>query len=172
MLRSCGLMWDIRKEFPYEIYSSLEFDVPVGLNGDCYDRYLIRLEEMRQSLRILIQCLNNMSVGDVIVSNFKYGYVSKYLSKKGMESIIDHFSYYSKNIVLPKGEVFISVEAPKGEFGVYLVSCGSNNLYRCKIKAPGLSHLQSLDFMSKELFLADVVTIIGTQDIVFGEIDR
>lgn len=172
MLRSTGVVWDLRKNQPYECYSDLVFDIPVGKNGDCYDRYLIRMEEMRQSLRIIHQCLNLLPVGDVMSNDDKLSPPTRSEMKSSMESLIHHFKYYSEGFSVPAGEVYRSVEAPKGEFGVYLVSDGTNRPYRCKIKAPGFTHLQSLDFMSKNHLLADVVTMIGTQDIVFGEVDR
>lgn len=172
MLRGSGIPWDLRKDQPYEIYNSLNFDVPVGTTGDCYDRYLIRIEEMRQSLRIIIQCLNTMPTGIVKVDDKKISPPSRTDMKQSMESLIHHFKLYSEGYSVPTGATYTVVEAPKGEFGVYLVSNGTNMPYRCKIRAPGFSHLQGLDFMSKGHMIADVVTIIGTQDIVFGEVDR
>lgn len=172
MLRSVGYVWDLRKVQPYEIYSDLVFDIPIGKNGDCYDRYLIRMEEMRQSLRIIHQCLNALPIGDIINNDYKMSPPRRIEMKNSMEALIHHFKYYSEGFSVPKGECYVGIEAPKGEFGVYLVSDGSNYPYRCKIKAPGFTHLQSLDFMSKNHLLADVVTMIGTQDIVFGEVDR
>ena len=172
MLRSTGVVWDIRKNQSYEVYGDLLFDIPVGKNGDCYDRYLIRMEEMRQSLRIIQQCLNQLPEGDIILNDNKITPPTRIEMKSSMESLIHHFKYYSEGFIVPKGECYVGVEAPKGEFGVYLISDGTNYPYRCKIKAPGFTHLQSLDFMSKNHLLADVVTMIGTQDIVFGEVDR
>ena len=172
MLRGSGHIWDLRKSMPYEIYDKVSFDIPVGKNGDCYDRYLLRVEEMRQSVRIIHQCLNNLPLGAIMVSDDKVSPPSRGELKNSMESLIHHFKYYSEGFTVPKGECYVSVEAPKGEFGLYLVSDGSNKPYRCKIKAPGFTHLQSLNFMSKNHLLADVVAMIGTQDIVFGEVDR
>lgn len=172
MLRGSGVAWDLRKTQSYEIYNDLEFDVPVGVHGDCYDRYLVRMEEMRQSLRLIIQCLNKLPLGPIKTEDKKISAPSRTEMKQSMESLIHHFKLYSEGYAVPKGETYTSVEAPKGEFGVYLVSDGTSRPYRCKIKAPGFSHLQSLDWMSKGHMLADVVTIIGTQDIVFGEVDR
>eukprot|EP00736_Rhodelphis_marinus_P009814 Rmarinus@m.510 len=172
MLRGSGVNWDIRKTEPYEVYDRMEFDVPVGVNGDCYDRYLCRVEEMRQSLRIINQCLDQMPEGLVAVDDRKITPPSRSHMKNSMESLIHHFKLYSEGFSVPSGETYTAIEAPKGEFGVYLVSDGSNRPYRCRVKAPGFAHLQGLDFMCKGLMLADVVTVIGTQDIVFGEVDR
>lgn len=172
MLRGSGIPWDIRKNQPYDIYDRMEFDVPVGTQGDCYDRYLIRIEEMRQSIRIIMQCLNQMPEGVVKVDDKKISPPSRTDMKQSMESLIHHFKLYSEGYSVPAGETYTVIEAPKGEFGVFLVSNGSNKPYRCKIRATGISHLQGLDFMSKGHMIADVVTIIGTQDIVFGEVDR
>ena len=172
MLRGSGVRWDLRKTQPYEIYESLDFDIPVGNNGDCYDRYLVRIEEMRQSLRIIQQCINNMPLGNIKVDDNKVTPPSRKLMKNSMESLIHHFKLYSEGFSIQKSETYKCVEAPKGEFGVYLVADGSNRPYRCHIKAPGFLHLHGLDFMSRNHLIADVVTIIGTLDIVFGEIDR
>jgi len=172
MLRGSGIAWDIRKSQPYEVYDRLDFEVPVGTNGDCYDRYLIRLEEMRQSLRIIHQCINEMPKGEVKVDDHKIAPPSRSQMKESMESVIHHFKLFTEGFTVPPGETYTGIEAPKGEFGVYLVSDGSGKPYRCKLKAPGFAHLQGLDFMSKGHMIADVVTIIGTQDIVFGEVDR
>jgi NADH dehydrogenase (ubiquinone) Fe-S protein 2 len=172
MLRGSGISWDLRKNQPYEIYETLDFDIPVGTNGDCYDRYCIRVNEMRESIRIIIQCLNNLPEGPVKVDDAKIVPPSRIDMKESMESLIHHFKFYTENFTVPTGETYTAVEAPKGEFGVFLVSNGSSNPYRCKIRPPGFSHLQGLDFMSRGHMLADVVTIIGTQDIVFGEVDR
>jgi len=172
MLRGSGISWDLRKNQPYEIYETLDFDIPVGTNGDCYDRYCIRVNEMRESIRIIIQCLNNLPEGPVKVDDAKIVPPSRIDMKESMESLIYHFKFYTENFTVPAGETYTAVEAPKGEFGVFLVSNGSSNPYRCKIRPPGFSHLQGLDFMSRGHMLADVVTIIGTQDIVFGEVDR
>ena len=172
MLRGSGVNWDIRKAQPYEVYDQVEFDVPVGKNGDCYDRYLIRVEEMRQSLRIIVQCLNQMPNGVVKSDDKKLTPPSRSHMKQSMESLIHHFKLYTEGFNVPAGETYTAIDAPKGEFGVFLVSDGTHKPYRCKIRAPGFAHLQALDFMSKHHMLADVVTIIGTQDIVFGEVDR
>ena len=172
MLRGSGVLWDLRKFQPYDIYHLMEFEVPVGLNGDCYDRYLIRVEEMRQSVSIISQCLNKIPDGLIKVDDNKISPPVREKMKSSMEALIHHFKLYSEGFYVPQGEAYTAVEAPKGEFGVYLVSDGSNRPYRCKIKAPGFNHLQGIDFMAKGHLLADVVTIIGTQDIVFGEVDR
>jgi NADH dehydrogenase (ubiquinone) Fe-S protein 2 len=172
MLRGSGIPWDIRKDFPYEIYSKLSFKVPVGFVGDCYDRYLLRLEEMRQSVFILYQCIENMPIGSIKSFNFKGTKNIKSSVKLSMEHLIQHFKFFSEGIIIPEGSCFIATEAPKGEFGIFLVSNGGFTPYRCKIKDPGFLHLQALDAMAKGHQIADVVTIIGTQDIVFGGIDR
>ena len=172
MLRGSGVAWDLRKSQPYEIYDQLEFDIPIGKNGDCYDRYLVRMEEMRQSLHIIRQCIEKLPGGAVVTDDPKIAPPKRALMKTSMEALINHFKLYSEGYHVPAGETYTAVEAPKGEFAVYLVSDGSNKPYRCKIRAPGFAHLQSLDFMTKGHLLADVVAIIGTQDIVFGEIDR
>jgi NADH dehydrogenase (ubiquinone) Fe-S protein 2 len=171
MLRGSGISWDLRKTQPYEVYNNLKFTVPVGINGDCYDRYIVRINEMRQSLIIIEQCLNKMTTGIIKVIN-KVSTPSRSQFKVDMESLIHHFKLYTEGYYLPAGEVYVGVEAPKGEFGVFLASTGINKPYRCKIKAPGFLHLQGINFMSHNHLLADVVTIIGTQDIVFGEVDR
>jgi len=172
MLRGSGISWDLRKNQPYEVYDQLEFDVPIGSNGDCYDRYCIRINEMRESIRIIIQCLNNLPEGPIKIDDAKIVPPSRIDMKESMESLIHHFKFYTENFSVPAGETYTAVEAPKGEFGVFLVSDGTSNPYRCKIRPPGFSHLAGLDFMAKGHMLADVVTIIGTQDIVFGEVDR
>jgi NADH dehydrogenase (ubiquinone) Fe-S protein 2 len=172
MLRGSGLPWDLRKTQPYEGYENFSFDVPVGTNGDCYDRYLIRVQEMRQSLRLILEALNKMPLGPVKTDNTKVVTPSKTYMKNSMESLIHHFKLYTEGYTVMPGETYTVIEAPKGEYGVHLVSNGSNKPYRCKIRAPGFYHLQGLDLMSKGHMLADVVTIIGTQDIVFGEVDR
>ena len=155
-----------------EVYNELDFQVPVGFNGDCYDRYLIRVFEMRESTKIIEQCLNNIPNGPIKSNDNKFTPPSRYEMKQSMESLIHHFKMYTQSFIVPANETYVGTEAPKGEFGVYLVSNGTNRPYRCKIKAPGFSHLQALDHMSKGHMIADVVTIIGTQDIVFGEVDR
>jgi len=172
MLRGSGVPWDLRATQPYDVYDRMQFEVPVGTQGDCYDRYLIRVEEMRQSLRILIQALNALPTGMIRTDDRKLTPPSRTQMKQSMESLIHHFKLYTEGFVVPSGETYTAIEAPKGEFGVYLVSNGTNRPYRCKIRAPGFAHLQGLDFMSRHHMLADVVTIIGTQDIVFGEVDR
>jgi NADH dehydrogenase (ubiquinone) Fe-S protein 2 len=172
MLRASGLPWDLRKTQPYEIYSEIDFSIPVGNRGDCYDRYLIRIEEMRQSLNIIQQTLKLMPEGPIKDTSYKLNPPSRTEMKTSMEAVIHHFKMYTEGVVLPSGETYTATEAPKGEFGVYLVSNNTDKPYRCKIKAPGFGHLQALNEMSKGHMIADVVTIIGTQDIVFGEIDR
>jgi NADH dehydrogenase (ubiquinone) Fe-S protein 2 len=172
MLRGSGIEWDLRKTQPYEIYDQIPFSVPVGLNGDCYDRYLIRMQEMRQSIRIIHYCINNICGGEIKTDDKKVVPPSRSEMKVSMEALIHHFKYYTQGFNVPKGRTYTTIEAPKGEFGVYLISNGTNRPYRCKIKAPGFVHLQGLDFMAKGHMIADVVTIIGTQDIVFGEVDR
>jgi NADH dehydrogenase (ubiquinone) Fe-S protein 2 len=172
MLRGSGLPWDLRKTQPYEIYSELDFIVPVGNRGDCYDRYLIRIEEMRQSLNIIQQVITLMPEGPIKNTNSKLTAPSRSEMKVSMEAVIHHFKMYTEGIILPHGETYTATEAPKGEFGVYLISNNTDKPYRCKIKAPGFGHLQALNEMAKGHMIADVVTIIGTQDIVFGEIDR
>lgn len=172
MLRGSGVPWDLRKNQPYEVYDKIDFKVPIGTNGDCYDRYLIRVNEMRESCNIIYQCLNQMPYGPIKSNDYKVSPPSRKNIKQSMENLIHHFKYFSEGFSVPKGETYVGTEAPKGEFGVYLVSNGTNKPYRCKIKAPGFAHLQALNHMSKGHMIADVVTIIGTQDIVFGEIDR
>lgn len=172
LLRGSGVAWDLRKTQPYEIYDKLDFEIPVGVNGDCYDRYLIRIAEMRQSLYIISQCINQIPKGSIKLDDKKFILPSRKLIKTSMEALIHHFKLSSEGFILSSDETYVSTEVPKGEFGVYLVSNGSNKPYRCKIKTPGFAHLQGLDFMAKGHMIADVVTIIGTQDIVFGEIDR
>ena len=172
MLRASGVKWDLRKEETYEIYDKLDFEIPVGKNGDCYDRYFVRVEEMKESLKIIHQCIDNIPKGHVMIQNNKVTPPKRKLMKTSMESLIHHFKLYTEGYKVPKGETYTSVEAPKGEFGVYLISDGSNKPYKCKIRAPGFAHLQAMDFCSKGHMLADVVAILGSMDIVFGEIDR
>jgi NADH dehydrogenase (ubiquinone) Fe-S protein 2 len=172
MLRGSGIPWDLRKTQPDEVYDQMKFDVHVGTNGDFYDRYLIRIEEMSQSLIIIMQVLNNIPSGPVRTDDKKITVPSRVNMKQSMESLIHHFKLYTEGYSVPAGETYTATEAPKGEFGVYLVSNGSSRPYRCKLRAPGFSHLSALDFMAKGHMVADVVTIIGTQDIVFGEVDR
>ncbi len=174
MLRGSGIEWDLRKKQPYEVYDRVEFDIPVGRNGDSYDRYLVRVEEMRQSNRIIRQCVDwlRKNPGPVITDNHKIAPPSRVEMKSNMEELIHHFKLFTEGLHVPQGEAYAAVEHPKGEFGIYLVSDGANKPYRLKIRAPGFAHLASLDEMTKGHMIADAVTIIGTQDIVFGEIDR
>ncbi|MQA65274.1 MAG: NADH-quinone oxidoreductase subunit D [Alphaproteobacteria bacterium] len=172
MLRGSGIAWDLRKAQPYDVYAAMRFDVPVGKTSDCYARYLVRMEEMRQSLRIIRQAIAEMPEGPVMVPNNKIAPPSRSEMKHSMEALIHHFKLYTEGYHVPAGEVYAAVEAPKGEFGVYVVADGTNRPYRCKIRAPGFPHLQALDFMCKGHMLADVVAVIGSLDIVFGEIDR
>ena len=174
MLRGSGVAWDLRRTQSYEVYDLLPFSIPVGRHGDCYDRYLVRVEEMRQSLRIMEVCLNTLPGGSVKVEDKKVVPPSRAMMKHSMESLIHHFKLYSEGFSIPGGfrESWSVVEAPKGEFGVFLVSDGSNRPWRCRIKSPGFIHLQALDLMVRGHMLADVVAIVGTQDLVFGEIDR
>lgn len=172
MLRSTGVDFDLRRDNPYEIYSTLAFKVPVGTNGDSFDRFYIRIAEMRASVTIIKQCLNLLPSGTVRTNNIKARYPSKLEMKTTMQSLIHHFKLFTEGITIPKGDTFISIEAPKGEFGVTLFTNGTSRLERCKIKTPGFLNLQAFDTMSHEHLLADIVTIIGTQDIVFGEVDR
>ncbi|KAI1278415.1 NADH dehydrogenase [ubiquinone] iron-sulfur protein 2, mitochondrial [Halotydeus destructor] len=172
MLRGSGIKWDLRKTQPYDNYQDFDFEVPIGVNGDCYDRYLIRVEEMRQSVRIIQQCLNKMPPGEVRVDDNKIAPPSRKEMKSSMEALIHHFKLFTEGFNVPPGATYTAVEAPKGEFGVYLVSDGGSRPYRCKIKAPGFAHLSALDEIGKRALLADIVAIIGTLDIVFGEVDR
>lgn len=174
MLRGSGVEWDLRKKQPYEVYDLIDFDIAVGTNGDSYDRYLVRIEEMRQSNRIVRQCVDWLRThpGPVIVDDHKVAPPSRVAMKSNMEELIHHFKLFTEGMHMPAGEAYASVEHPKGEFGIYLVSDGANKPYRLKIRAPGFPHLQALDEMARGHMLADVVTLIGTQDIVFGEIDR
>jgi NADH-quinone oxidoreductase subunit D len=174
MLRGSGVEWDLRKKQPYEVYDKMDFDIPVGVNGDCYDRYLVRMEEFRQSNRIIKQCVNwlRQNPGPVMTDNHKVAPPSRLSMKQNMEEMIHHFKLFSEGMHVPPGETYVGVEHPKGEFGIYLISNGANKPYRLKIRAPGFAHLAALDEMSRGHMIADVVAIIGTQDIVFGEIDR
>ena len=172
MLRSTGVAWDLRKAQPYAVYDQIDFDIPVGRNGDCYDRYLVRMEEMRQSLRIIRQCVERMPDGPVMVEDNKIAPPKRAEMKRSMEALIHHFKLYTEGYHVAAGETYTAVEAPKGEFGVYLIADGTNRPYRCKIRAPGFAHLQGIDFMTKGHQLADLVACIATMDIVFGEIDR
>jgi NADH:ubiquinone oxidoreductase subunit D len=162
----------LRKNIPYETYKLLNFSVPISSNGDCFDRYIIRVEEMRQSINIIQEAILKMPLGKVKSENFKLVAPKRSSLKSSMEHLINHFKLYSEGFCIPKSETYVGIEAPKGEFGVYLVSDGSNKPYRCKIRSPGFFHLQMIDYVSKNHMLADVVTIIGTLDLVFGEIDR
>ncbi len=174
MLRGSGIEWDLRKKQPYEVYDRMDFDIPVGVNGDCYDRYLVRVEEMRQSNHIIRQCIEwlRANPGPVITTNHKVAPPSRVDMKSNMEELIHHFKLFTEGMHVPPGEAYAAIEHPKGEFGIYAVSDGANKPYRLKIRAPGFPHLAALSEMSKGHMLADVVAIIGTQDIVFGEIDR
>ena len=174
MLRGSGIAWDLRKKQPYEVYDKLQFDIPIGTEGDSYDRYLVRIEEMRQSCSIMRQCIDWLqeNPGIVISADHKVAPPTREEMKDDMESLIHHFKLFTEGYCVPKGETYAAVEHPKGEFGIYLISDGANKPYRVKIRAPGFAHLQAMDEMARGHLLADVVTIIGTQDIVFGEIDR
>jgi NADH-quinone oxidoreductase subunit D len=176
MVRGSGAIWDLRKAQPYECYPELEFDIPIGKHGDCYDRYLVRMEEMRQSVRIMKQCLEQLRSpagrGPVIVNDHKIVPPPRAEMKRSMEAIIEHFKLYTEGHRVPHGEVYAAVEAPKGEFGVYLIADGTNRPYKCKIRAPSFAHLSAMDFLSRGHMLADISAIIGSLDIVFGEIDR
>jgi NADH-quinone oxidoreductase subunit D len=176
MVRGSGAPWDLRKSQPYDCYSDMDFDIPIGKNGDCYDRYLIRMEEMRQSAKIMRQCierlLGNERIGPVSDQDGKIVPPKRAAMKRSMEALIHHFKLYTEGYRVPAGEVYAAVEAPKGEFGVYLVSDGTNKPYRCKLRAPGFAHLQAMDFMTRGHMLADVSAILGSLDIVFGEVDR
>ncbi len=176
MVRGSGAAWDLRKSQPYECYEEMEFDIPIGKNGDCYDRYLIRMEEMRQSTSIMRQCIVKLNAedgkGPVSARDGKVVPPKRHEMKRSMEGLIQHFKLYTEGYKVPKGEIYAAVEAPKGEFGVYLVSDGSNKPYRCKIKAPGFAHLSAMDFLCRGHQLADVSAILGSLDIVFGEVDR
>jgi NADH-quinone oxidoreductase subunit D len=174
MLRGSGVAWDLRKQQPYEVYAQMDFDIPIGKNGDCYDRYLVRVEEMRQSNRIVRQCIEwlQKNPGAVISDNLKVAPPKRDMMKAGMEELIHHFKLFTEGMTVPAGESYAAIEHPKGEFGIYLVADGSNKPYRMKIRAPGFAHLMAMDKMCRGHMLADVVAIIGTMDIVFGEIDR
>jgi NADH-quinone oxidoreductase subunit D len=172
MLRSAGVPWDLRKSQPYDAYGDMDFDIPVGATGDCFERYMVRLEEMRQSIRIVKQCIANMPSGPVKTTDPKISPPSRGDMKTSMEALIHHFKLYTEGYHVPEGEVYVAVEAPKGEFGVFLVSDGGNKPYRCRIRAPGFLHLASTDFLCKGHMLADAAAIVGSMDIVFGEIDR
>ncbi|MFC4350779.1 NADH-quinone oxidoreductase subunit D [Fodinicurvata halophila] len=172
MLRGSGIPWDLRRAQPYEVYDQLDFQIPVGKNGDCFDRYLVRMEEMRQSVKIVLQCLDKLPEGPVMVENQKITPPRRGEMKRSMEALIHHFKLYTEGYHVPPGETYAAVEAPKGEFAVYLVSDGTNRPYRCKLRAPGFVHLSAMDFMCRGHMLADSVAILGSMDIVFGEVDR
>jgi NADH-quinone oxidoreductase subunit D len=172
MIRGSGAAWDLRRNQPYEVYSELDFQIPLGKHGDCYDRYLCRIEEMRESVKIMKQCIAMMPEGPVIETSGKVAPPRRAEMKRSMEALIHHFKLYTEGFHVPAGEVYACVEAPKGEFGVYLVSDGGNKPYKCKIRAPGFPHLAAMDFMNRGHMLADVSAILGSLDIVFGEIDR
>jgi len=176
MVRGSGAAWDLRKSQPYECYAEMDFDIPIGKNGDCYDRYCIRMEEMRQSVRIMRQCIEKLRApdgqGPVLAEDHKVTPPRRGEMKRSMEALIHHFKLYTEGFRVPEGEVYVAVEAPKGEFGVYLVSDGTNKPYKCKIRAPGFAHLQAMDFLCKGHLLSDVSAILGSIDIVFGEVDR
>ncbi len=172
MLRASGVPWDLRRSQPYDAYDKIDFKVPTGTHGDCYDRYLVRVEEMRQSLKIMDQCLKDMPEGPHRTKSAKVSPPSRHDMKNSMEAMIHHFKLYTEGYHVPEGETYTAVEAPKGEFGVYLISDGSNKPYRCKIRAPGFAFLQGMEFMAKGHMLADIPAIIGSMDIVFGEVDR
>jgi NADH-quinone oxidoreductase subunit D len=176
MVRGSGAAWDLRKSQPYECYAEMDFDIPIGKNGDCYDRYCIRMEEMRQSVRIMKQCIAKLRApdgqGPVVVEDNKVAPPRRGEMKRSMEALIHHFKLYTEGVHVPAGEVYAAVEAPKGEFGVYLVADGTNKPYKCKIRAPGFAHLQAMHHICKGHLLADVSAILGSLDIVFGEVDR
>jgi len=172
ILRASGVAWDLRRSQPYDSYDQVDFEIPVGKKGDCFDRYLIRIEEMRQSISIILQCLSKIKKGPITFESNKISPPKRKDMKKSMESLIHHFKLFTEGYRVPEGETYVSVEAPKGEFGVYLVSNGTNKPYRCKLRAPGFAHLQALDFLCKGHLLADVSAILGSLDIVFGEVDR
>ncbi len=172
MLRGCGVPWDLRRSQPYEVYDKLDFNIAIGKNGDCYDRFMLRIAEMKESLKIIRQCINDMPTGPVMSLDNKIAPPRRADMKTSMEALIHHFKHYTEGFRVPEGEVYAAVEAPKGEFGVYLVSDGSNRPYRCKIRAPGFAHLQAMEFMCKGHQLADAPAVLGAMDIVFGEVDR
>ncbi len=172
MLRGSGVAWDLRRSQPYDCYDDLEFKIPVGKNGDCYDRYLCRIEEMRESVKIIKQCLKNIPKGPIKTEDGKISPPPKKELKQSMEALIHHFKLFTEGYRVEKDEIYTAVEAPKGEFGVYLISDGSNKPYKCKIRAPGFAHLQAMDYLIKGHMLADVPAVLGSMDIVFGEVDR
>jgi NADH-quinone oxidoreductase subunit D len=172
MLRASGVPWDLRKSQPYDVYDRMDFDIPVGTKGDCYDRFMVRVEEVRQSARIMRQCLDQLPAGAVITDDHKVAPPPRAEMKLSMEALIHHFKLYTEGFHVPAGDVYVATESPKGEFGVYLIADGSNKAYRCKIRPTGFSHLQAIDMMSRGHMLADVTAILGSLDIVFGEVDR
>jgi len=172
MMRGSGIPWDLRKSQPYECYDQLDFKIPIGKNGDCYDRYLCRIDEMRESVKIINQCLDSIPKGPIKTLDGKISFPSKKEIKESMEALIHHFKLFTEGFHVEKDEIYSAVEAPKGEFGVYLISDGSNIPYKCKIRAPGFSHLQAMDYLIKGHMLADVPAVLGSLDLVFGEIDR
>jgi len=172
MIRAAGIPWDLRKSQPYDVYERMEFDVPVGTRGDCYDRFMVRVEEVRQSIRIMKQCLNEMPDGPIASLDRKVVPPKRAEMKQSMEALIHHFKLYTEGFHVPAGEVYVATESPKGEFGVYLVADGTNKPYRVKIRPTPFNHLQAMDFMSRGHMLADVTAILGALDIVFGEVDR
>ena len=174
MLRGSGVEWDLRKKQPYEVYNEVSFDITVGSNGDCYDRYLVRVEELRESNKIIKQCVAWLkeNEGPVMINDHKLAPPKREGMKEDMEALIHHFKLFTEGFCIPPGDAYAAVEAPKGEFGIYLISDGANKPYRLKIRAPGFAHLSALDEMVRGHMLADVVAVIGTQDIVFGEVDR
>jgi NADH-quinone oxidoreductase subunit D len=172
MIRAAGIPWDIRKAQPYDVYDRMEFDVPVGTKGDCYDRFMVRVEEVRQSARIMKQCLAEMPDGPILTSDRKVAPPKRGEMKQSMEALIHHFKLYTEGFHVPEGDVYVATESPKGEFGVYLVADGTNRPYRVKIRPTGFSHLQAMDMMMKGHMLADVTAVLSAIDIVFGEVDR
>jgi len=172
MLRASGVAWDLRKSQPYDVYDQMDFDIPVGKNGDCYDRYLVRIYEIYESMKIIKQCIEKMPDGAIKTDDKKISPPTRSEMKHSMEAMIHHFKLYTEGYKVPKGECYAAVEAPKGEFGVYIVADGTNKPYRCRIRAPGFAHLQAMDMMAKNHLLADVSAILGSMDIVFGEVDR
>lgn len=172
MIRAAGIPWDLRRSQPYDVYDRMEFDIPVGTRGDCYDRFMVRVEEVRQSARIMKQCLNEMPDGPVLTLDRKVAPPKRGEMKQSMEALIHHFKLFTEGYHVPAGEVYVATESPKGEFGVYLVSDGTNKPYRCKVRPTAFSHLQAMDFMSRGHMLADITAILGAMDIVFGECDR
>jgi NADH-quinone oxidoreductase subunit D len=172
MIRASGIPWDLRKSQPYDVYDRMDFEVPVGTKGDCYDRMMVRVEEVRQSARIMRQCLDEMPDGPIASLDRKVVPPKRAEMKQSMEALIHHFKLYTEGFHVPAGEVYVATESPKGEFGIYLVSDGTNKPYRVKIRPTGFSHLQAMDFMTKGHMLADATAILGAMDIVFGEVDR